>query len=93
MPQWNAAEGNLYWQGRVVLHLPTQANTERPILDAFEENNWKPVVPNPIPRDSIGDPTQSRRSAIANLNRHLGDDPPLEFFSVRGGRVGWRELE
>lgn len=91
LPKWIAAEGNLYWRGRVILHLATHATEERDILDAFHEEGWKQCILNPIARDMVGDPTQSRRSAIWNLNHHQGERAPIRFFSAEGGFVGWRK--
>lgn len=89
-PVWNAAEGNLYWCGQVVLHLAVQASAEREILDEFEKWHWKSPIQNPIPRETTGDPTQSRRHAVYNLNRRLGDKRPIEFSNLQRGLMAWR---
>lgn len=92
VPMWIAAEGNLYWGGAVVLtSLAAWAYTERLLLDAFESQRWPLCIADPFPRDAVGhDPTQSRRSAIHNLNRHLGDGGSIVFFSAHGDQVCWR---
>jgi len=90
-PRWNAEEGNLYWRGRLVMHLASQAHAERAVLDKFEIFNWRFVVKNPLSRDEagIGDPTARRRNAIRNLMLHQGDIPVIQFFSVLDGFVAW----
>jgi hypothetical protein len=92
LPVWNTEEGNLYWRGRLVLHLATHAHSERAILDKFEKFNWRFVVKNPLPRENadLGDPTSSRRNAIYNLNRHQYD---IYFFSASEGIVAWCPAE
>ncbi|HET6880587.1 MAG TPA: hypothetical protein VFI31_10555 [Pirellulales bacterium] len=92
-PRWEAAEGSLYWRGQVILQLATHASAERMILDELERRGWTSPIRNPIPRDEAGDATQSRRHAVYNLNRHLGDNSPIEFFCLKGDLVGWRAYE
>lgn len=90
VPCWVAAEGNLYWRGRVVFHLAAHAYIERAILDAFERENWRSPIADPLPREPLGDPTQARRSALKNLHRHQGNDPEICFYSLQSRHVGWR---
>lgn len=92
-PHWDAAEGTLYWRGRIIARLATHAYTERELLDKFERRGWESPIDNPIARDTIGDATQSRRSAVKNLNRHLGEDSPIVFFCLHGDFMGWRAAE
>jgi hypothetical protein len=90
LPIWIASEGNLHWKETVILHLATWAHTERAILDAFQKAKWRPVIADPFDRDTVGhDPTQSRRSALHNLNRRLGKNSPIAFFSTHDGQIGW----
>ena len=92
-PVWDRDEGNLWWRGRLLLHLAMQAHSERTVLDALQELGWRFVVKNPLPCDTLGDKTASRRNAICNLMRHQGDSPLIYFFSVRDGFVAWCPME
>lgn len=92
-PQWDAAEGKLYWRGMAIAQLATHAYTERELLGEFERRGWESPIDNPIARDPIGDATQARRSAVKNLNRHLGEDSPIVFFCLQGDFMGWRAGE
>lgn len=92
-PIWDATAGTLSWRGQIVFHLATQAHAERAILDRFELKNWRFVVKNPLPRDKVGDPTSTRRSAIHNLMGHQGEEPPIQFFSAIDGYVAWCPAE
>jgi hypothetical protein len=86
VPKWIAAEGNLYWRGRIILHLAKHAHCERAILDEFEKRAWESPIPNPLQRKQFGDATSGRRNAVKNLNRHQGE---IRFSSLRGGLMVW----
>lgn len=92
-PIWDATTGNLSWRGSIALHLAPQAHAERAILDRLELKKWRFVVKNPLPRDSVGDATSTRRNAICNLMRHQGEHPYLQFFSALDGYVAWCPAE
>lgn len=90
VPRWIAEGGDLYWRGRIVLHLAAHAATERSVLAAFQEAGWASVIADPLPREPVGDPTQPRRSALWNLNHRQGSRQAIVFFSLRDGHIGWR---
>jgi hypothetical protein len=85
LPDWDASAGELSLGGEVIRHVSSQAKNLRTILNAFQEDQWKHHVDNPLPG---GADSRKLRQTVYNLNEGLSG---IKFFSAGGAkRVQWQ---
>jgi hypothetical protein len=87
LPDWDASAGELSLGGEVIRHVSSQAKNLQKILDAFQEEQWKHHVDNPLPG---GANSRKLRETVYSLNEGLSG---IKFSSAGGAkRVQWQRV-
>jgi hypothetical protein len=87
LPIWDASAGELSLGGAVIRRVAPQATNVRKILDAFQEDQWKHHIDNPLPG---GVKSRKLRETVYRLNKDLSG---IEFFSHGRARgVRWERV-
>lgn len=90
VPKWYKERRELLL-GAIVLRRFYQASAaQEAILDWFEENRWKNLLPNPFLQDPDGCAKERLQSAVKKLNKSLAPGH-LRFITKHGAQfVGWK---
>lgn len=85
VPVWDAASGELRFNGEVARRISGRARNLRLLLDSFEEQNWRPRIDSPFPRAVV---SRQLRDTLETLN----DGLRLIIFRGDGSGSGveWR---
>jgi hypothetical protein len=86
-PIWNAARGELWWQGTLVKRFRHDAADQRCLLDAFQAGAWMKCEENPLPHRSAINRKTQLQNTIKDLNR---GQHPLQIKFRGNGRGGAR---
>jgi hypothetical protein len=92
LPRWNRDLGELSMGGIIVKRYSQSAPNQRAILDAFEEDNWRPRIDDPLRYGPDADPRQCLHDAIKNLNRNQIQRLILFRGDGTGEGVQWQRL-
>jgi hypothetical protein len=84
-PRWDAADGQLWYAGRIVREFCRSALSQRSLLDAFEVATWRHRVENPFHGAKA-----KRRLRYAIEGLHEGQEPlTLRFHADGNGGATW----
>jgi hypothetical protein len=82
VPRWHAAEGKLYYRGKLVREVARQAKNVRLILDALQAKGWPEWVDTHLTEDT-------RKEAVESFNRKCC---VIELYRAHTATaIGWRE--
>ena len=85
-PHWDAAKGELSYEGQLIRKVPARAANIRLILGAFQESHWPPRIDNPLPSGEI---SKQLRDALTNLNK---GSMPIRFRADgKAAGILWHE--
>jgi len=88
VPDWDAASGELRFNGEVVRRVSPRATNARLLLDAFQEDGWDPRIDSPL---RGGKNSRKLREAVRTLKQGL---TKLDFFcDGKGEGVQWLEAK
>jgi hypothetical protein len=87
-PSWKIEAGELWWQGECIRRFRHDANSQRRVLDAFEELGWPNHIDDPLPGSRGVNCKQRLRETIKSLNR--GQRPLRLRFRCDGTGEGIR---
>lgn len=93
VPSWNALRGTLTFEGQVVrrVRVRGEATDIQRLLDAFHEEQWVPIVDDPLPPNGCRDACQRLHQAVRRLNSGL---KAIRFSVHRSGQaIGWNAIE
>lgn len=74
-PRWDAQRGEFWFGGRLCKRFRQQAQNQRLVLAAFEEECWPNRIDDPLPPD----PEVDHRQRLADTVRRLNDNPLIRF--------------
>jgi hypothetical protein len=87
VPNWDRAVGELVFRGEIIRRVSPRASNLHPVLDAFQEENWKSRIDSPLPG---GKNSRKLREAVRSLNDGL---EKIRFFcDGRAEGVQWEEF-
>ena len=90
VPVWKADCRELWYGGRLVKKFRQGAENQRAILDAFQEENWKRTIDDPLTGKGDMDRKKRLENAVQGLNA-LMRNPLLSFHVINAGEgVEWR---
>jgi hypothetical protein len=87
LPVWDASAGKLSLGGAVIRPVAQRAKNVRKILNAFQEDQWKHHIDNPLPG---GAKSRTLRETVRTLNERLSG---IEFFcDGRAKGIRWERV-
>jgi hypothetical protein len=90
-PFWDKESGELWWRGRVVRRLRSDAANQRRVLEAFEAEEWPERIDAPLPREEGLDAKERLRETVKALN--AGAEPGgIRFTCDRRRGVRWQRV-
>ncbi len=94
-PFWNAEAGELWYCGLLVKKFVKPAHNQRKVLDAFQQQNWRPAIPNPFSKGPVADPASAE--ALRNSAEALNDNhktPAILHFGTTSNydKATWTAL-
>jgi hypothetical protein len=93
-PAWNPLTRVLTFRGNQIKRFKWQALNQELILDAFEEENWSPVIYDPLPPKTDQDSKKRLQDTIKALNRNHETSGMIRFHgNGTGDGVRWESFE
>jgi len=92
LPYWDADRRQLSLGGTVVKHYKLPSPNQEMILTAFEEEDWRPRIDDPLPPVSHLNPKRRLHDTIKSLNRHQKNRIVRFAGDGRGEGILWEPM-
>jgi hypothetical protein len=69
-PRWDAEQRILWFAGQVMARFHVPAENQERVLNAFEEEDWRPRIDDPLPPRTDVSAKRRLHDTILRLNRH-----------------------
>jgi hypothetical protein len=89
-PEWDGGRRELRVGGVMVKQFRQPAPSQETVLAAFQEEQWAPVIDDPLPGRFDQDPKLRLHDTVNNLNRHQRCQLIQFYRNGTGTGIGWR---